>query len=60
MSTQEAIYHGVPVVGIPLFMDQDTNMMLAEAKGFAKKLELLTLDEETLLSAINGVLNDES
>lgn len=60
LSTQEAVYHGVPVVGLPLVMDQDTNMMLAEAKGFAKKLELLTLNEETLLSAIQDVLNDES
>ena len=60
MSTQEAIYHGVPVVGLPLYMDQDTNMMLAQAKGFAKKLELLTLTENTLLSAIQDVLSNES
>ena len=60
MSTQEAIYHGVPLVGLPLIMDQDTNMILAQAKGFAKKLELLTLNEETLISAIGEVWNDES
>ncbi|GLG96693.1 ADP,ATP carrier protein 1 [Gryllus bimaculatus] len=39
MSTQEAVYHGVPVVGIPLFGDQQLNMNRAAAAGFGVSLD---------------------
>jgi glucuronosyltransferase len=58
LSTQEAIYSGVPLVAIPIFADQDTNARNAEYKGFAITLEVLELDEEKLLTAINKILDD--
>ena len=43
LSTQEALFHMVPLVGVPMSNDQKPNMMRAEANGFAKMLDLLTM-----------------
>nr|XP_006116827.2 UDP-glucuronosyltransferase 3A2-like [Pelodiscus sinensis] len=45
-SLMESIYHGVPVVGIPLFGDQYDNMVRVEAKkmGIALRIDQLTTD----------------
>ena len=58
LSTQEATFHGVPIVGIPIFADQDLNIRQAERAGYAKAVEILDMTEETLEEAINDVLNN--
>jgi glucuronosyltransferase len=60
LSTLEAAYHGVPLIGIPLVFDQNGNMLQAERKGFAKPLEFMGLTEETLESSIHEMLNNSS
>ncbi|XP_077403229.1 UDP-glucuronosyltransferase 1-2-like isoform X2 [Vanacampus margaritifer] len=40
---QEAIFYGVPVVGIPLFFDQFDNLARLERRGAAKVLQLVDL-----------------
>jgi UDP:flavonoid glycosyltransferase YjiC (YdhE family) len=52
----EAVYHGVPLVGIPMFGDQDMNMAKSVSSGFALSLKYLSLTEDDLLSVINRVL----
>ncbi|KAI4814102.1 hypothetical protein KUCAC02_003309 [Chaenocephalus aceratus] len=37
---QEAIYHGVPVLGIPLFFDQYDNLLRLQHRGAGKIIEL--------------------
>ncbi|CAK1545458.1 unnamed protein product [Leptosia nina] len=40
LSTTEAIHYGVPLLGIPVFADQFTNVARAVHKGFARKVPL--------------------
>lgn len=55
----EAIYHGVPMVGIPLFGDQRDILVRLKLKGVAVGLEKADLTEETLYNAIKEVLNNK-
>ncbi|XP_044268837.1 UDP-glycosyltransferase UGT5-like [Tribolium madens] len=56
LSTVEAVYHGVPIVGIPVFGDQKYNIATAEQDGYAIGIQLNDLSEETLTRALNEVL----
>ncbi|XP_073093612.1 UDP-glucuronosyltransferase 2B31-like [Manis javanica] len=54
----EAIYHGIPMVGIPLFGDQPDNIAHLEVKGAAVRLDLGTLSSTDLLHALKRVIDD--
>lgn len=56
----EAIYHGVPVVGIPLFGEQADNMVHMVARGTGITLDLNTMTAEHLRDAINKVIIEKS
>uniref|UniRef100_A0A671FAZ6 UDP-glucuronosyltransferase n=1 Tax=Rhinolophus ferrumequinum TaxID=59479 RepID=A0A671FAZ6_RHIFE len=56
----EAIYHGVPMVGIPIFSDQHDNIIHMKAKGVAVELNMNTMTSADLLSALRTVINDPS
>lgn len=60
LSTQEAVYHGVPVLGFPVFGDQMINIGKAVARGNAKLLEFEGLTEETVYEAITEMLQNSS
>ncbi|XP_053277928.1 UDP-glucuronosyltransferase 2C1-like [Pleuronectes platessa] len=58
---QEAIYHGVPVVGLPVFFDQNDNLLRLKERGGAKILTLATVDKDSnFLEAIQEVLTEPS
>ncbi|KAM9366678.1 UDP-glucuronosyltransferase 2C1-like [Symphorus nematophorus] len=58
---QEAIYHGIPVVGLPVFFDQYDNLLRLKERGAAKILTLATVDKnDNFLEAIQEVLNEPS
>lgn len=57
-SLQEAIFHGVPVLGLPLGSDQNLNIGRAIQDGYALKLEWTDITEETLSLALDNLLND--
>jgi len=59
MSSIEAAYRGVPVVGIPFFLDQKANVQKFLAKGLGVKLDYSTLTKESILSAVREVLNND-
>ncbi|XP_053181073.1 UDP-glucuronosyltransferase 2A1-like [Scomber japonicus] len=57
---QEAIYHGVPIVGLPLLFDQDDNLFRMRAKGVAKVLDIGTLNKDNFLEVLKVVLYEPS
>ncbi|XP_045690196.1 UDP-glucuronosyltransferase 2A3-like isoform X2 [Phyllostomus hastatus] len=54
----EAIYHGVPMVGIPMFADQYDNIAHMKAKGAAVEVNINTMTSAELLNALRTVIND--
>uniref|UniRef100_A0A669QFX9 Uncharacterized protein n=1 Tax=Phasianus colchicus TaxID=9054 RepID=A0A669QFX9_PHACC len=56
----EAIYHGIPIVGIPMFADQHDNVAHMRAKGAAVELDFSTLTTQDLVDAVNTVINNST
>nr|CAD7426444.1 unnamed protein product [Timema monikensis] len=59
-STQEAIYFGVPVVGIPFFMDQHSNFYRLRELGVGEGLVFSSLTKDKILNTINAVIKNSS
>lgn len=59
-STIESIYHGVPMLAIPVFGDQMGNSLRAQYRGFAAQVPYFELTQEALGSALYRLLNDPS
>ncbi|XP_038070118.1 UDP-glucuronosyltransferase 2C1-like [Patiria miniata] len=55
----EAIYHGVPIVGVPLVGDQFDILARIEPRGFAKKVDIDTMTGQIFHDAIVEVLQDK-
>jgi UDP-N-acetylglucosamine:LPS N-acetylglucosamine transferase len=58
MEAQEAVYCGVPMVGIPFVSDQKLNMQNLASKGVAVVLDTKHITGERLLTALQTVLYD--
>lgn len=56
MGTQEGIYCGVPMIGIPLFIDQFTNVDLYVSNKIAVKMSHREITEEKFDNALNEIL----
>ncbi|XP_066483269.1 UDP-glucuronosyltransferase 2A2-like [Tiliqua scincoides] len=54
----EAIYHGIPMVGIPLFADQPDNIAHMKAKGMAVELNFNKMTAKDLVDALNTVIHN--
>ncbi|XP_015113327.1 UDP-glucuronosyltransferase 2B15 isoform X2 [Diachasma alloeum] len=58
MSTQEALIYGVPLVGIPFFGDQHSNIIDYHSLGMALELNNHNLSEKAISWAVNEVLHN--
>ncbi|KAM7415575.1 hypothetical protein PAMA_017880 [Pampus argenteus] len=57
---QEAVYHGVPLLGLPLMFDQHDNFFRMEVRGVAKVLDIATVNRDNFLQALKEVLYEPS
>lgn len=57
-SIQESVYHGVPLIILPVFADQPLNAQKAENDGYGIQLDWDMLTAEQLYQSIQRVLND--
>ena len=55
----EAIYHAVPVICLPVFYDQLDIAQRFVSKGAGLRLDINTLNSETLVNAITRVTEDK-
>ncbi|EZA59837.1 2-hydroxyacylsphingosine 1-beta-galactosyltransferase [Ooceraea biroi] len=58
MSTLEAVFLGVPMIGIPLYSDQFKNMETYVTRNIAMKLDIHKISEEDMSAALNAILHD--
>ena len=56
--TNEAMWAGVPMVGIPLYEEQMDDMVRVEAKGAGLTLDINGLTSETLSRTIRRVMTE--
>lgn len=60
LSTQEAIYHGVPVLGLPFISDQLLNMDKAVSDGYALQLRWNQIEDKLLYLTIRKLIYQDS
>uniref|UniRef100_A0A1I8N526 UDP-glucuronosyltransferase n=1 Tax=Musca domestica TaxID=7370 RepID=A0A1I8N526_MUSDO len=60
LSTFEAVHHAKPMLGIPIFFDQNLNVNNAQKRGFAIKLDIATLTPSLLKESILEMMNNGS
>lgn len=58
LSTSEAMHYGVPIVSVPLFGDQFANAKSAVENGLGVTIDIDTLDEKSLTTALDTVNQD--
>lgn len=58
LGTSEAIYEGVPILGIPIFGDQKTNVKSIEANGAGELLDYNSITKEIVLEKVQRILNN--
>lgn len=58
LGTQESIYHGVPLLGLPFGNDQRANVAKAVRDGWGLKLGWDEINDESLHHAVTHLIND--
>ncbi|CAG0922862.1 unnamed protein product, partial [Notodromas monacha] len=60
LGTQEASYHGVPMIGFPMGADQHLNLVKSVRDGVAVKMDWGNYSAETIVDSVTLVINDPS
>ncbi|CAL8377234.1 UDP glucuronosyltransferase 5 family, polypeptide G1 isoform X3 [Gadus morhua] len=56
----EAIYHGVPVLGLPLLFDQFDNLIRLKGRGAARVVDASSVNVEDFVEALRDMLENPS
>lgn len=59
LSMSEAVYHGLPIIGIPVFGDQFLNMGRAQDSGYGLMVAYKNVTEKSMSWALDELLNKE-
>jgi len=57
-SVQEAVYHGVPILGVPVFADQKYNPQKIATEEIGLQLPFREITKEELLTSITAILSN--
>ena len=57
-SLYEAAFYGVPVVCVPLFGDQHSNCVQAQAVGMATGIDIMTATGDEIYNLIRRILEE--
>ena len=60
IGTQEAVFNGVPLIGVPIYGDQYNNLLLAQEAGFGKILQYHEINEATLEKTLLEVVYNDN
>ncbi|CAG9863738.1 unnamed protein product [Phyllotreta striolata] len=60
LSTTEAMYFGVPMISVPVFVDQKINAVRARKLGVAEKVDFINMKEEDFYEAIKKVTQNSN
>ncbi|XP_033219248.1 UDP-glucuronosyltransferase 2C1-like [Belonocnema kinseyi] len=58
MGIEEAIYYGVPLIGMPIYGDQFSNVRIVVKKNMAVRMDYRKITEQTLDKALKTVLTN--
>ncbi|KYB27842.1 hypothetical protein TcasGA2_TC032756 [Tribolium castaneum] len=58
LGSQEAVYCAVPRIGVPIYADQERNIVTSEKLGIAKKLSYDHINKNTFLHTIKELIED--
>lgn len=60
LSTQEAMYHGVPIVGMPFYLDQHGNMLRIDTEKLGKHINYFEATFDVVYDSIAEVLTNST
>ena len=58
LGIQEAVYHGVPLLGLPMMNDQPNNLAKIQREGMGLALFWPEINEDSLYESINKIISD--
>jgi len=59
LSMQEAVWKGIPLIGMPFFIDQIYNVEILVAKGAAIRLDFQELTTQSIVNALEEIIYNE-